>query len=54
MVASSNGSNKGRVTVRLPSGAHRNIPSTAFATKGLVASAVPLTRMLSGKAGRSR
>lgn len=54
MVASSNGSNKGRVTVRLPSGAHRNIPSTALATKGPVAPAVPLTRMLSGKAGRTR
>jgi len=54
IVASTNGSNKGRVTIRLPSGAHRNVSATALATKGLIASAIPLTRALPGKAGRTR
>jgi len=54
MVTSTGGSNGGMVTVRLPSGAQRNIPATSLATKGLIASKVPLTRVLSGKAGRTR
>ena len=54
MVASTGGSNGGMVTVRLPSGSQRNIPATSLATKGLIASKIPLTRVLSGKAGRTR
>lgn len=47
------GTKGGRVTVRLPSGAQRNIPAYAKATLGAVATSAPL-RSLPGKAGRSR
>lgn len=43
----------GRVTVRLPSGAQRNIPAQSIASLGRVANSVK-TSQLPGKAGRSR
>ncbi len=51
--AASLGLKTGRVTVRLPSGAQRNIPAQSRASLGRVANS-PKSSRLVGKAGRSR